>query len=152
MPTDPSTVNDPVLLRNLMANAARAGMSDLVLKCQIRIAELAGQTFDEELEREFWTAVTVAEEIATQKNRRTTRLSRTRQKVRRVGVVQCLIDWALDQHVTQGFELLVEGGYARLTGEAIVIRHADRFPTAAVESAKYKLSQRGIDIASISAR
>jgi hypothetical protein len=146
MATDPDTLTDPALLRRLLANAERAGMSELVLKCQVRIAELAGQQYDDVLDREFWAAVTAAEEISSRKNRKTTRLSRTRQKVKRVGVVQCLIDWALDPKVTQGFKILVEGNHAELTGEAIVARHADKFPPAAVEAAKSKLAQYGVSI------
>ncbi len=126
-------------------------MSDLVLECQVRIAELAGEAYDGELEREFWTAVAAAEEISTQKNGKTTRLSRTRQKVARVGVVRCLTDWALDPKVTQGFSILVEGEHPELTGEAIVVRHADKFPADAVTSAKKKLAEHGIDILRLSA-
>jgi hypothetical protein len=146
MATDPGTLTDPRLLRGLMKNAGKAGLADLVLKCQVRIAELAGQAYDEELEREFWTAVTVAEEIATQENGKTTRLSRTRQKAKRVGVTQCLVDWALDQKVTQGFLMLVEGGHPDLTGEAIVVRHPAKFPEEAVESARKKLERHGVTV------
>ena len=143
--TDPNAVNDPKLLRNLMQNAEKAGMPDLVLKCQIRIAQLAGQQFDDALEREFWVAVATAEELATQKNGRTTRLSRTRQKVKRVGVIQCLVDWASDPLTTQGFQILVNGGHPEPTGEAIVIRHADKFPNSAVSSALEKLRKAGVE-------
>lgn len=145
MAVDPENISDPKLLRNLMKNAEKAGMSDLVLHCQVRIAQLAGQEYDEALDREFWTAVAAAEEIATQKNGKTTRLSRTRQKVKRVGVVKCLIDWALDPSTTQGFSILVDGGRPELTGEAIVVRHADKFSTEAVNSARAKLVQHGVD-------
>lgn len=145
MAVDPQTLNDPKLVRQLMKNAGDRGMQDLVLQCQVRIAELAGQQYDEVLEREFWRAVTVAEEIATEKNGKTTRLSRTRQKAARVGVVQCLIDWALDPKITQGFQILV-ASHPELTGEAIVVRHADRFPPEAVQSAREKLAAHGVQL------
>lgn len=144
MATDPRTINDPKLVRTLLENARRAGRSDLVLACQTRLAELAGQGFDSQLEREFWTAVTVAEELATERNGRTTRLARTRQKEKRVGVVQCLIDWATDPKVTQGFTILVGAGRADLTGEAIVVRHRDKFPAHAVLAAQQKLREYGV--------
>ena len=57
MTVDPATLNDPKLVRQLMKNAAAANMSALVLRCQVRIAELAGQAYDAVLERAFWTAV-----------------------------------------------------------------------------------------------
>lgn len=143
MAVDPKSITDPRLLRNLMKNAEAKGRNDLVLECQIRIAELAGQEFDEVLEKEFWIAVAAAEEFASQKNGRTTRLSRTRQKEKRVGVVRCLTDWALDPNVTQGFLILMEGNRPDLTGEAIVVRHAERFSSEAVQSARAKLVKYG---------
>ncbi len=149
MAVDPDTLDDPTLLRNLMKNAQAAGRLDLVLRCQIRLARLAGREYDDELESEFWQAVAVAEELASQRNGRTTRLSRTRQKVKRVGVVQCLIDWALDPSVTQGFTILVGGGHPELTGEAIVVRHADRFSADAVAAARAKLVDHGVDVEAI---
>lgn len=149
MAVDPDTLQDPKLVRNLMKNAEVAGRSDLVLRCQVRLAQLAGRAYDDELEREFWTAVAVAEELATQRNRRTTRLSRTRQKEKRVGVVQCLVDWALDPDITQGFSILVQGGHPELTGEAIVLRHADRFPAEAVRSARDKLVGQEVDLSKL---
>ena len=135
-----------------MKNAAAHERPDIVLQCQVRIARLVGQEFDGELEREFWTAVAVAEEIATQKNGRATRLSRTRQKVKRVGVVQCLVDWACSPNITQGFSILVDDGHAELTGEAIVVRHAENFSDEAVRMAKEKLAKHGVEAASVKLR
>ena len=146
MATDPATLNDPKLLRNLLTNARNAGREDLVLACQVRLAEIAGQAFDDQLEREFWIAVAAAEEIATEKNGRTTRLARTRQKAKRVGIIQCLVDWAMDPKISQGFSLLVDGGRAELTGEAIVARHSDKFPEEAVRAASEKLARHGVEI------
>lgn len=145
MAVDPQTLTDAKLVRQLMKNADAKGMGDLVLQCQVRIAELAGQEYDDALEREFWRAVTVAEELATKQNGKTTRLSRTRQKAARAGVVQCLIDWALSPKTTQGFQILVEK-HPELTGEAIVVRHPDRFPSEAVESARAKLAAHGVQL------
>src|SRR5690606_8447911 len=70
---DPKNFDDPDKLRNLMANAHRLGHDDLVLRCQIRIAELGSQQFDDDLEKEFWTAVHIAEEFKTAENGKTTR-------------------------------------------------------------------------------
>lgn len=145
MAVDPDTLNDPKLIRQLMKNAAAAGMDDLVLKCHIRVGELAGQQYDDELEREFWKAIAVAEEIATQTNGKTTRLTRTRQKAARVGVVKCITDLAVATEVTQGFRILVDGGHPEYTAEAIVVRHPDKFPPEAVASAERKLSAHDLD-------
>lgn len=136
---------DPEKLRKLAANARRLGHQEYALQCQIRIAELAGLSYDDDLEREFWTAVTIAEELKTAENGKTTRLSRTRQKHKRVGAKQCLTDWALDPGFTDGFRVLVSNGRADMTGEAIVVRHASKFPPEAVASAQLKLDSVGTE-------
>lgn len=149
---DPNTLDDPMLVRGLMANARRLGREDLVLKCQMRIAELAGRDYNDVLEREFWIAVAAAEEYATQKNGKTTKLSRTRQKEKRVGIKQCLLDWALDPGDTDGFKFLIAAKQPELTGEAIVLRHADKFPQNAVTMARAKLEQHGVDPETLAVR
>ncbi len=146
---DPNSLNDPKLVRNLLENALRAGRHDLVLQCQVRIAKLAGEQYQTSLEREFWAAVTAAEELASQKNGRKTLLNRTRQKVKRVGIKKCLEDWAFHKGTTQGFDMLVEGGYPELTGEAIVVRHADEFEDAVVMAAKQRLADYQIDLSTV---
>ena len=51
MAVDPATIDNPKLLRNLMTNAEKAGRADLVLQCQVRLAEIAGRAYDDQLER-----------------------------------------------------------------------------------------------------
>jgi hypothetical protein len=145
MAVDPNNLNDPKAIRVLLENAKRAGRDDLVFECQVRLAKLEGDRYKTELEKEFWAAVRAAEELATEKNGRTTRLIRTRQKVARVGIKKCLEDWAFHKGTTQGFDILVEGGHPELTGEAIVIRHAHEFSEEAVHAAGERLKACGID-------
>ena len=145
MAVDPDSLSDPKLLRNLMENAQRKGRDDLVLKCQVRLAKLEGARYDTPLEKEFWAAVAAAEELATAKNGRTTRLGRTRQKVKRVGIKKCLEDWAVHTGTTQGFDILVQGGHPELTGEAIVVRHQSEFAPEIVNAARQRLIDYGID-------
>ena len=152
MAVDPDSLTDPKLLRNLLENASRAGRDDLVLQCQIRIAQLAGAQYQTPLEREFWAAVAAAEELASQKNGRKTLLNRTRQKVKRVGIKKCLEDWAFHKGTTQGFDILVQGGHPELTGEAIVVRHASEFSEDAVTAARQRLVDYDINIDNVMRR
>ena len=152
MDVDPNSLADPRLVRNLLENAKKRGRADIVLKCQARLAHLEGAKYSSQLEREFWTAVAAAEELATLRNGKTIRLSRTRQKAARVGFNQCLEDWAFHKGTTDGFDLLVEGGYPELTGEAIVIRYPDEFSEAAVKAAKKRLLDHGIELSRIELR
>jgi hypothetical protein len=145
MVVNPESLDDPKLVRNLLENARRAKRDDLAFQCQVRLAQLEGKRYDTPLEREFWAAVTAAEELASAKNGKTTRLNRTRQKVARVGIKRCLEDWAFHKGTTQGFDILVDGGHPELTGEAIVIRHSQEFSPEAVVAARERLVKHGID-------
>jgi hypothetical protein len=149
MAVDPNSLDDPKLVRALLQNAQKAGRKDLVLQCQVRLAQLEGQKYNTQIEREFWSAVAAAEELATAKNGKTTRLNRTRQKAARVGIMRCLEDWAFHKGTTQGFDILVDGGHPELTGEAIVVRHAAQFSPEAVAAARQRLISSGIDPAKV---
>lgn len=145
MAVDPSSLTDPKQVRGVLQNAKRLGRDDLVLQCQVQLAKIAGSRYATLLEQEFWAAVVAAEELASLKNEKTARPSRTRQKVARVGIKECLEDWAFHKGTTQGFDMLVEGGHPELTGEAIVVRHAKEFSEDAVEAARQRLIAHGID-------
>lgn len=148
---DPQTFTDPEKLRKLMANAVRLGYEDLAFQCRLRIAELAGAAHEDVLERAFWTALSTAEEIKTAENGKTTRLAKTRQKHKRVGAQKILEEWALDPATTDGFATLVAHDRSDLTGEAIVLRHEDRFSIDAVNAARKKLMDHGVAIAATTA-
>lgn len=143
---DPSNLSDVKKLRALIANAKRLGRSDVVLRAQIRIAELAGLASVDPIEAAFWRAVTITEEFLSEQRGKTTRLSRTRQKHQRVGARQCLIDWANDPKPTEGFKLLIEEGKPELTGEGIVLKYACEFDAETVCAAQRKLTEYGVRI------
>ncbi len=144
MATDPSTLSDPQQLRNLADNARARGHEALAFACLVRIAELAGQSYDPGIEREFWEEITVAEELRTAETGRTARLSRTRQKVKRVGVLITVRDLAKAAKTTEGFRTLIDGKRPDLTAEAIVIRQPDHFDPSVIEAARTKLRQAGV--------
>lgn len=144
---DPQTFTDPDKLRKLMANAVRLGHPDLAFNCQLRIAELVGATHEEGLEREFWTAIAAAEEFKTETSGRTTRLTTARTKHRKLGAQRVLSDWAMQPELSDGFERLLEHGRSDLTGEAIVVRHEDLFSVDAVNAARRKLMDHGVNTA-----
>src|SRR5208282_2961593 len=68
--------------------------------------------------------------------------NRTRHKLVRKGVVQCLEDWA-SQRTSEGLELMVSKGLFELTGESLVLKYANRFSSQAVASARSKLEDFG---------
>ena len=133
-------LSDIKALRNLMANAKRLERDDVYWLAFKRLCSLEGMAFDDPLERDFYDVLNAYEELLTEKNGRTTKASRTRQKLKNKGVKQCLIDWAIGEP-TEGFKLLVSKGLSELTAEYLVAKHAEQFPGAVVEAARERLAQ-----------
>ena len=141
---DPAKIEqmaDRDALRNLMENAKRLERDDIYWLAFKRLCSLEGMAYDDPLERDFYDVLNAYEELLTEKHGRTTKASRTRQKLKNKGVEQCLIDWALGDS-TDGFRLLVEKGLPELTAEYLVVKHATRFPEAAVKAARERLTQQ----------
>jgi hypothetical protein len=144
---DPKTFTDPEKLRKLMANAVRLGYPDLAFECQLRIAEIAGASYKNAVERAFWTSLTAAEEFRTADNGRSTRLLKIRAKHKRVGAQKVLADLMMEDGLSDGFDKFVEHGRSDLTGEAIVLQHEEQFSVDVVNAARKKLLDRGVAMA-----
>ncbi|WDR01821.1 hypothetical protein PSQ19_13985 [Devosia algicola] len=144
---DPQTFTDPIKLRKLMANAVRLGHDDLAFNCQLRIAELVGETHDAGIEREFWTAIAAAEEFKTAAAGKSSKLTKLRAKHKRVGAQRVLADQIMEDGFSDGFDTLVANGRGDLTGEAVVLRHDDEFSVDEVNAARKKLMEHGISSA-----
>ena len=139
-----ATCDDPSRLRVFMDNARRQGAEDIrppsggssrscQIKRQVRLSMISGGP-STHLNRSSLT------------RGKTTRLSRTRQKINRIGVMQKLIDFALSKKPTEGFNMLLERGMPELTGEAIVLRQAAHFDAAVVTAARSRLQDAGVDL------
>ncbi len=140
---DPAKIErlvDKQALRNLMDNAKRLERDDVYWLAFKQLCSLEGVAYDDPLERDFYEMLNAYEQLLTEKNGRTTKASRTRQKLKNKGVKQCLIDWALGAP-TDGFKLLVEKGLLELTAEYLVVKYAERFPEAVVKAARERLAQ-----------
>ena len=130
-------------LRNLMKNARRLEQEDVYWLAFKQLCTLEGMNLEDPLERDFYGMLNAYEELLTLKNGRTTKATRTRQKLANKGIKQCLIDWALGQP-TEGFKLLNEKGLSDRTAEHLVVQYKDQFPLEAVEAAKKRLSEYGV--------
>jgi hypothetical protein len=101
------------------------------------------------VEHDFWRTINAFEFALTEQRGKTTRLSRTRQKVARLGVLQTLNDWAFVKGETTGFSMLLEMQMPELTGEAIVLRHQDQFTPEVIAAARQRLVDAGVDITTL---
>ena len=135
-------MTDGAGLRTLMSNARRLNREDVYRQAFKRLCSLEGLNLSDPLEREFYDVLNAYEELLTEKNGRTTKASRTRQKLKNKGFEQCLIDWALGPS-TDGFKLLIERGVKELTAEYLVVKYERRFPPAVVEAARKRLGDGG---------
>jgi hypothetical protein len=129
-------------LQAIMANAKRLGANDVWREAFRRLCALAGLDEADPLHRDFYETLAAYEQLLTEKNNRTTRATRTRQKLANKGIVQCLEDWAVSSTPTDGFELLVANGLAELTGEYLVLKYHDRFSHRAVAAARLRLADQ----------
>ena len=135
-----STYTDEGQLRTLMENARRMGREDIWRQAFDQLCSLEGADQTDPLSKAFYRTLAAYELLLTQKNRRATRASRTRLKLKSKGVVQCLEDWARSKEAPESFDLLVANGMVELTGEQLVLTYPDRFTAEAVAGATARLA------------
>ena len=114
-----------------------------------RMCWLVGNSNDDPndlLVRHFYETLAAYEQLLTEKNRKTTAASRTRQKIANKGVHQSLIEWTQGKTETNGFKVLVDAGLSEYTGEYLVARFAERFPADIVKLARDRLSSHNINV------
>jgi hypothetical protein len=139
-------LTDPAKVRALMHNARRLG-SALVEKAAFRrLVALLPQEEPGTLDHGFWASIHATEEMLRERRGKTVRLSRTRQKIGRVGVHRMVVDLVTSPKPSEGFAMLMDLGAPELTAEAVVLRHRDLFDTATVEAAERRLGAAQVDI------
>ena len=137
---------DPEKLKSLGKNARDRGSSKVAEAAFRKLISVLPSERPGTVEHDFWQTVHAFELALSDERGKTTRLARTRQKVGRVGVIQTLKDWALTKTETDGFRMLLERGMPELTGEAIVLRHSNRFEPEIVAAARKRLEDAGVDV------
>ena len=144
-----ATCDDPEKLQTWRANARRAGRVDVADAAFRRRIAILPEERPGTVEHDFWQTVHAFEHILTEERGKTVRLSRTRQMVGRVGVVATLKSWAKRTSDTDGFTMLMERNMPKLTGEAIVLRHASQFEPEIVAAARNRLEKAGVNAAAV---
>ena len=135
---------DPQQLRTMIANAKARGEEDVALAAFRRLLMVSPSEAPGTVEHDMWQTIFAFEHLLKEERGKTTLLARTRQKINRVGVIETLKDWAAAKQETEGFRMLLERGLPELTGEAIVLRHPQLFPRAAVDAARARLSAAAV--------
>ena len=146
-----ASCNDPEKLRTIEENARKRGADALADAAFRRRVSVLPSERPGTVEHDFWRSIHTLEAVLTEERGRTTRLSRTRQKIGRVGVRQTLADLALARKKAEGFDMLLERDMPELLGEAVVLRHPDEFESNVLDDARNRLEAFGVDIAKVTA-
>ena len=129
-------------LRNWMANAKRLGRDDVYRGALTQLCRVEGRNIDDPLESDFAVVMRALEEAMTAEAGKTKRLSRTRQKLGRVGVRQTLADLAVKPKPSVGFLKLVEFGMAGdMSAEALILKYKSEFEPEIVKAAAERLRE-----------
>lgn len=136
---------EPAALRRIMENADRLGVRAVYDAAFRRFAEVSAEGAPGTVEHDFWRAIHALEAALSSERGKTTRLSRTRQKLARVGVTRTVDELATAPEPSDGFAMLVERGMWELSAEALVLRHIGSFPPKTVEAARTRLAAAGCD-------
>jgi hypothetical protein len=139
-----ATSTDADQLRNFQTNAQAKGVTVIAEAAFNRLLVILSDQPPGTVEADFWTMIHAFEEVLRNERGRTVRMTRTRQKVARVGVVQTLIDFATSKTPTDGFDALIARGLYGLTGEALVLKHAALFEPDVLAAARARLEAAGV--------
>ena len=97
---------------------------------------------ESDAEREALEAIYAVEEIATQRNGRKTKASRTWQSITRYGILPTVERVVSRAKATDAYNDLVELGLDEFTFESVVIKYPDLFKAETVERAKERINAR----------
>lgn len=139
-----ATCDDEKKLRNWISNANRVGAEEVEDAARRRLIVVqAAKDIDDPndpVALDFWKSIIALENELSEERGKTIRLSRTRQKIARVGVEKTLADLALQAQPSDGYHLLKVRGMLDLSAEAVVLRYPKRFAQEVLEAARLRLS------------
>lgn len=135
---------DPKQLRQIAANAHRKGEEQVRRAAMLRLYEVQPSEKQGTLEYDVWQSIYALEGELSHERGKTTRLSRTRQKIARDGELRTVADLVLGK-ISEGFRMLVERDMPQLTFEAVALRHPSRFDSRVIGAARERLKGSGYD-------
>jgi hypothetical protein len=118
---------------------------ELAMRARRKAVELraAKDNAETAAEREAMRAVYAYEEGLSVKNGRKTRASRTRQMIKKHGIIGAVERAVNRKTETQGYTILVEMGMQDFAFEHVVLRYPDLFSQEAIDRSKERVEQMG---------
>lgn len=136
--------NNADALKRYAANAAAVSDHGLVELALRRLYTIMPGATSGTFEHDVWQSIHGLEDSLSRERGRTTRLSRTRQKITRDGEAKTVADLVLGKP-SGGFALLIERGLRELTFEEVALRHRSLFDDQVLASAEKRLSELDTD-------
>lgn len=99
------------------------------------------------IELRFWEIIEALEQSWKQQRGKTVLASRTRQKVKRVGVTKTVEDIVVGKKPSAGFHHLVEVNLHQHLFEYLVLECPEAFSPAAARAAELRLRDHGLPLA-----
>lgn len=138
-----ATCADPKKLRQIAVNADKQSNSAVREAARRRLYSVLPSEKPGTLEYDVWQSIHALEDTLSNEREKTTRLARTRQKIKRDGEVVTVADLIL-KRASDGFRMLVERNLPELTFEAVALNHPDRFQGHVLEAAAKRLRDSGL--------
>ena len=140
---------DPAKLRRIMGNARNRSAHAVYDAAFQRLVTILPSEIKGRVARNVWRTIHAFEELRKEEEKKTIRLSRTRQAIKRKGEVRTVADLVLKSKPSDGFKMLEERGLLKLSFEAVVVFQKDSFEPEVVKKACARLKEAGADIGAI---
>ena len=133
---------DPKKLLQLAKNADDRGEEALAQAARLKLYSILPGDDPGTIEYAVWQSIFALEDVLKQERGKTILLARTRQRIGRQGVTQCVADLVLGS-ASEGFKMLEERAMLDLSFEAIALDFPDEFEPRVLEAARRRLVDAG---------
>lgn len=137
---------DAKKLRQIAINAREKGELAVARAADLQMYAILPSEAQGTLEYDIWQSIYALEGTLTNERGKTTRLARTRQKIKNVGELATVRDLILSSKPSEGFSMLIDRDMAALTFEHVALQHPDRFDNNVLDAAHARLQLAGIEI------
>ncbi|MXO73386.1 hypothetical protein [Alteraurantiacibacter buctensis] len=140
-----STCGDPKKLRQIAKNADERNVPELAQAARLKLYSILPGEQPGTIEYAVWQSIFALEDVLKQERGKTILLSRTRQKIGRQGVTQCVAD-LVQGPASEGFRMLQEREMLHLSFEAIALQFPEKFDAPVLAAASSRLKDVGYSV------